>query len=289
MDLHSPLIDGLPDRGVRHQVLNLEPDIFQLNLVSAFLRVFGRLCIRNTAIDPRLCLTGIVEPERDIGVLKIFIQRFHGTAIGMADDNDLLYLQVIDSIFNNRNKAPVMVWHNIADIAGNEQLTGLGMGNPFRIGSRIGTPYPEDVRALAQGQTLVEFGICVEDILPELFVSPEKLVHERAFRPCGGERTGRRTVFREHTLDSWQTCEEHVPPGKDPGRTRVGQERCMRTCRPGSAGNDAGRHTKKQDRNDHDVKDMRSHTPRGYSGQIIVLITGPEMCRERQVSLSVRL
>lgn len=114
-------------------MLDLEPDIFEFNLVVSFLYILRRCWGWIPAIDPDLCLTGIIKPEREIGVVKILIECLHYTTVIMPTDYDLMHIQVVNGIFQYRCKGPVMVRNNISNIPGNKKFSRSATGNPFGV------------------------------------------------------------------------------------------------------------------------------------------------------------
>ena len=85
----------------------------------------GFLILLSTLV---LCLNGIVEPERNIDIIQFLVKCFYRTAIGMAADNDVFNLEMLDRIFKYRGKIPVMDRGDIADIPLDEQDVPVSSG-----------------------------------------------------------------------------------------------------------------------------------------------------------------
>lgn len=110
---------------VHEQVLNLEPDIFILNQKKTFLNFLLGLWRPDPAVYPLLSLPGIVQPERNIGIRTFFFKCPDRSALRMPADNNILNLKVLEGIFKDRCKIPVVNWYDVADITLDEQLSCL--------------------------------------------------------------------------------------------------------------------------------------------------------------------
>ena len=67
----------------------------------------------------------------------------------MSADYDVLDFQILNSILDDRKRVDVRRYENIGDIAMAEDLTRLQAKNGSLGTTRVGTPYPEDLRSLS--------------------------------------------------------------------------------------------------------------------------------------------
>ena len=79
---------------------------------------------------------------------------FHATALVVAADDDVLYLEVIDSVLEDAERVHIRLRHQIADVAVNEEFAGLAAGEVFGGDTRVGAADPEEFRLLALSKLL---------------------------------------------------------------------------------------------------------------------------------------
>ena len=124
---------GAAHCGIGLEVLELQQDIF---LAQAIMRLEVRDFLPG---KPRPGRPRVVEPALEVRrVVEVAAgnHRAHGSAVGMAADDDVFHLQDCDGVFDGTrlgeitrgNAVSVRGRHQISDIAHGEELTGLGRG-----------------------------------------------------------------------------------------------------------------------------------------------------------------
>ena len=84
-------------------------------------------------------------------MIHVLHRGLHTSAVVVAADDDVRYLQDIDRVLNDRHHGHVRAYHLIRDISRDEDFTGIEAHDPISRDSRIGAADPQDLRALPRG------------------------------------------------------------------------------------------------------------------------------------------
>src|SRR5262249_2588228 len=79
---------------------------------------------------------------------------------------------------------------DVAGVAQDEQLAGIGLGDQVRVDARVGAGDEQDLRALFAGQAFKQFTLAAEDGRLEVMNSLHELLHDNPLGK-GEDETGR--------------------------------------------------------------------------------------------------
>ncbi len=157
-------------------MLYLETNILFFHLCQP---LFLLLCVLwgwNFCIDSVLCLTSIIDPEGNIWILHLFIEGLDTSAFRMAADDNILDLEVCNSIFKDTSKVPVLKRNNICYVSMDKELARFCMSDSLGIDTRVSTSNPERFRALGLCQIGISFSVFFKVFFNKNFISFKKLI-----------------------------------------------------------------------------------------------------------------
>ena len=159
------------------EVIELQENVF-FDEAAQLLVLTGGLAARLNDAQSRV---RVLEPGvhgGHGGELIAMQQAFHGAAISVPADNDLTDLECLDSVLNNSRDAAehlAVCGHEVADVAGDEEITWAGLGYEFGVDAGVGASDEEGVRPLRlTSGTLVTFAILGIDFAAEAAYTVEE-------------------------------------------------------------------------------------------------------------------
>ena len=88
-------------------------------------------------------IADVEQPVINEPQLRVFNRRLHAAAAVVAADDDVLDLQNVNGILNNRKTIEIGVNHQVGNVAVNKQFAGLEAGQALRRYAAVGASNPE--------------------------------------------------------------------------------------------------------------------------------------------------
>jgi len=160
VNLQSTVLDSVDHSRdtpkVLHTLLNVQPGERILLLTSIELAESFGVLLADLAHG--------LEPDVEDVELVVGEGGLDASAGGVAAEDDVLDLEVLDAELDGRQQGDVGGVDDVGDVAQHEDLTGLlaqhgGLGD-----ARVAASYPENVRGLAFGAVLEELGVFGGDV-----------------------------------------------------------------------------------------------------------------------------
>ncbi len=166
------------DVGVRFEVLELEEDVqFGERDQGFVLRGSGMEFVESAA--GTFCVAQPVLNMRHVGKLFGVEEALHGTAIGVATNDDMANFEAADGKLNSSGGRFGLVTgrHDVTRIPADEHVAWGGLGNEIQGQPGIGAPDDENFGLLSGGQTFEEFAVRREDMILEVLNALKNLLH----------------------------------------------------------------------------------------------------------------
>jgi hypothetical protein len=93
-------------------------------------------------------ITNVTKPVVDQTEVMVLAGCPHTTAAIMSANDDMLYFENGHGVLNDAQAIEVRVNNDVCDISMNEHLTGVQTNNLIGGDATIGTPDPQELRAL---------------------------------------------------------------------------------------------------------------------------------------------